>query len=113
MDESPAPVPAPQRKLDWPSALMALVACAALGWVAWLRFGPGTPVAPPAVGAVAPPLRLLDLQQGQPLVLAGLRGRVVWLTFWSVNSSTVKHDLSALEAAWQHLKPWRQFALVA
>lgn len=111
MDEPPAP--GPRRKFDWLSAVMALVASVALGWAAWLRFAPAPRGAPPAVGAMAPPLRLLDLQQGQPLVLAGLRGRVVWVTFWSVNSSTAKHDLWALEAAWQQLKPWRQFALVA
>jgi hypothetical protein len=111
MDE-PAAAASP-RKFDWPSAVMALVAAVALAWAAWLRFGPGPPPAPPSIGTTAPPLRLLDLQQAQPIVLAGLRGRVAWVVFWSASTPSAQHDLRALEAAWQRLKSWRQFALVA
>ena len=44
----------------------------------------------PAVGALAPPLRLLDLETSEPVVLVGLRGKVVWVVFWSADSASAK-----------------------
>ena len=32
------------------------------------------------------PLRLLDLETSEPVVLVGLRGKVVWVVFWSADS---------------------------
>jgi hypothetical protein len=97
-------------RIDWPSAAMALVASVALVWAGWLRFGPEGPAEPLAVGAQSPPLRLLDPDTTEPLLLLGLQGRVVWVTFWTAGSAG---DLAALEQVWNRLRNRRRFSMVA
>lgn len=87
---------------------MALVMGVALAWAAWLRFGPPTPPEPPSPGTTPPPLRLLDPEDGEPVVLLG-RGKVVWLTFWSAASPTSPTDLALLERSRSALKGRRAF----
>ncbi|HEV3162562.1 MAG TPA: TlpA disulfide reductase family protein [Isosphaeraceae bacterium] len=101
------------RRLDYVSLAMALVAVLALGKVAWLRFGPPAGFEPPKVGTVPPPLRLLDLNSVEPIVLLGLREKVVWVTFWSASSPSGQDDLKELEGVWQRLKKRPRFTMVA
>ena len=107
-----SPPPPPRRRVDWPAAAMALVTTAALGWAAWLRFGPPPPPEPPAPGAWPPPLRLLDPADGEPVVLMG-RGKVVWVTFWSAASGSAAADLGRLDRAWAGLRGRRRFLPIA
>src|SRR5947209_5634195 len=86
------------RGFDPVAAAMAAVVVAALGGAAWLRFGPPAAPEPPAAGKAAPALRLLDAHTSEPLVLLGLRGKVVWVTFWSAAPPHGAADLAALEA---------------
>src|SRR6516225_2198706 len=83
----------PSRPFDWVSLLMALVTILVVGAAAWLRFAPRSSIEPPKVGSVLPPLRLLDLQSSEPLVLLGLKGRIVWVVFWSLGSQTGRQVL--------------------
>ena len=89
---------------------MALVTTVALAWTVWLRFGGDAPVEPPTVGSAVPPLRLLDATTSQPIVLVGLRGRVVWITFWSSNAPA---EFAQLERVWDRLGSRRGFSMVA
>ena len=73
-------------RIDGVTAIMVVVTAAALLGAAWLRTRRPTTDEPPAVGALAPPLRLLDLDTLEPVVLVGLRGKVVWVVFWSADS---------------------------
>ena len=97
----------PSRRFDWVSLLMALATVMIVGGAAWLRFAPPSAIEPPAVGSLLPPLRLLDLQSSEPLVLLGLKGRIVWVVFWSPGTQTgravlpaARAGLEALEIAW-------------
>jgi len=120
---TPPPEPAPHgpgtangpadRGFDKVSALMALVASVALAWAAWLRFGPGPPAAPPPLGTPAPALRLRDPAMSEPLVLLGLHGKVVWVSFWSAGPPAGPADLADLEAVWTRLKTRPRFAMAA
>ncbi|AGA28950.1 hypothetical protein Sinac_4787 [Singulisphaera acidiphila DSM 18658] len=89
---------------------MALVTTVVLAWTAWLRFGGEAPIEPPTVGAAVPPLRLLDAATSQPIVLVGLRGRVVWITFWSSNAPA---EFAQLDRVWGQLGSRRGFSMVA
>jgi len=80
IDESPS------HRLDRVSVLLALVTLVLVGWTAWLRFGPASRPEPPAVGQALPPLRLLDLETAEPLVLLGAKGKVA-------GSSSGRQDL--------------------
>jgi hypothetical protein len=116
MDETPS-VHSHRRRVDAVTALMCAITVAAIAGAAWLRYGPRSARERPepadvSVGAVAPPLRLLDLKTSEPIVLAGLSDRVVWLVFWSAGSSSGRACLPELEAAWKPLKAHRRFALV-
>lgn len=88
---------------------MALVTSLALAWTVWLRFGSETAVEPPTVGTTVPPLRLLDATTAQPIVLVGLRGRVVWITFWSTNTPDV---FAQLDRVWGRLGSRHGFSMV-
>jgi hypothetical protein len=103
----------PTRRIDWPSAAMALATCLALAGTGWLRFGPPSRAEPPKVGSSPPPLRLLDPVEAEPVVLLGLRGKVVWLTFWSAGSPSTRADLRALDEIWKQFKSRPHFALAA
>ena len=103
----------PSRPFDWVSLLMALVTILVVGAAAWLRFAPRSSIEPPAVGSMLPPLRLLDLQSSEPLVLLGLKGRIVWVVFWSPDTQTGRQVLPQLEKAWRRLRPHGRFSMVA
>lgn len=101
------------RGFDVPAAAMTLVTLVALLWAAWLRFGPAAPPEPPAVGKTVPSLHLLDPATSEPLVLLGLRGKVVWISFWSATPPNGPADLAALGTVWKRLKPHAKFAMAA
>src|SRR5262245_61667061 len=113
MDDASIEIPR-RRRLDGMSAVMSGVTVAVLIGSAWLRFGPATSPEPPAatVGAEAPLLRLHDVKTSEPLMLVGLRGRVVWVVFWSTEAASGRSCLPELEAAWKDLKAHPRFALV-
>jgi hypothetical protein len=100
------------RRLDRVSVLLALVTLVLVGWTAWLGFGPASRPEPPAVGLTLPPLRLLDLEAAEPLVLLGAKGKVTWIVFWSAGSPSGRASLSKLEGVWKRLKPHRRFTMV-
>ena len=106
-----------RRRVNAVTALMTVVTVTAMIGAAWLRYGPTSSRERPAAGDVAvgteaPPLRLLDLKTSEPMVLMGLRDRVVWLVFWSAGSPSGPACLPELEAAWKKLKAHQRFALV-
>jgi hypothetical protein len=101
-----------RRRIDAISAIMVVATVASLLGTAWLRARRPPENEPPAVGALAPPLRLLDLETSEPLVLIGLRGKVAWVVFWSADSPSGRSSLAAIEHAWGQLKARRKFALV-
>lgn len=104
-----------RRGFDKVSAAMALVTTVMLAWAAWLRLGPPPKPETPAVGTLAPALRLLDPSTSEPLVLLGLKGKVVWIAFVSPGGSAPgsSNDLPALEAVWKRFKPRPKFAMAA
>ncbi len=91
---------------------MAVVTVLLVGGACYLRFGRGVRVDPPAVGTALPPLRLLDLQTSEPLLLLGQRGKVVWVVFWSAEATSGPAHLAALESVWKRFKGHRRFSLV-
>ncbi len=104
---------APPRRFDPVSTLLAAVTVVALAWTGWLRFGPERATEPPAIGTPAPRLRLLDPATSEPMVLLGLRGRIIWLVFWSAGGRAGSSDLEALERTWVRLKDRPRFSMVA
>jgi hypothetical protein len=102
-----------RRRIDPMSALMIVMTAAGLLGAAWLRFGPSPLPSPPAVGGLAPPVQVLDLDSSEPMVLAGLRGKVVWIVFWSASSESGPATLPALDDVWNRLKAHKRFVLVA
>jgi hypothetical protein len=106
--------PYPKRRVEPVSGLMLLVTVAALAGAAWLRFGRSSPSerSTVVVGAEAPPLRLIDLETSEPIVLAGLNRKVVWVVFWSAATPSGRACLPELEAASRRLRMHRQFAMV-
>ncbi len=106
--------PYPKRRVDAMSGVMMLVTLAALAGIAWLRFGRSSSPesATASVGAEAPPLRLIDLQTSEPIVLLGLNQKVAWLVFWSAGSATGRACLPELEAATRRLRMHSRFAMV-
>ena len=77
-----------KRRIDGVTAIMIVVTVASLLGTVWLRTWRQPRDEPPAVGALAPPLRLLDLETLEPVVLVGVRGKVVWVVFWSADSAS-------------------------
>jgi peroxiredoxin len=106
--------PYPKRRVEPMSGLMLLVTIVALAGAAWLRFGRSSVLQAPAavIGAEAPPLRLNDLETSEPVVLAGLNTKVVWLVFWSAAAPSGRSCLAELEAASRRLRMHRRFAMV-
>ena len=105
--------PPRQRRADPVTAIMLVVTAIALFSAIWLK-AKGTPVnEPPRVGAMAPSLRLLDVETSEPLVLVGQRGKVVWVVFWSAASPSASSSLAAIERASVRLRARRRFAMVA
>jgi hypothetical protein len=103
----------PPRRFDWVSLLMGLVTILVVACAAWLRFAPSSLIEPPAVGSALPPLRLLDLQSSEPLVLLGLKGKIIWVVFWSPDTQTGRAVLPQLEKAWRRLRSHGRFSMVA
>jgi len=101
------------RKFDPVSALMAVVAAIAILWAGWLRFGPPPLPEPLAPGAKLPPLKLIDPETNEPILLLGLRDKVVWVTFWSANAPQALSDLADLQRIWTRFSPRSKFAMVA
>jgi hypothetical protein len=106
--------PYPKRRVDAMSGVMLLLTLAALIGAAWMRFGRSSSPDPmsASVGADAPPLRLIDMQTSEPIVLLGLHEKVVWVVFWSAAAPSGRACLPELEAATRRLRLHRQFALV-
>jgi hypothetical protein len=105
--------PYPKRRVDAMSGVMMLLTLAALIGAAWMRFGRSSPdPAGASVGADAPPLRLIDLQTSEPIVLLGLNQKVVWVVFWSAVAPSGRDCLRELEVASRRLRMHHQFALV-
>jgi hypothetical protein len=106
--------PYPKRRIDAMGAVMMLVTLAALSGAAWMRFGRSSaPEASTAtVGAPAPPLRVIDLETSEPVVLAGLNSNVVWVVFWSAGTPSSRSCLAELKAATKRLRMHRRFAMV-
>ena len=95
------------------AAILALITTLALFGAAWQRFGPASDLEPPALGALAPPLHLRDPSTAEPIALLGLRGKVVWLTFFSAAPPNGPAVLNDLEPYWNRLKTHSLFALAA
>ena len=104
-------------RFDWISALMALTASLliAISGYGWLTGGQtGKPAAErPAVASVPPPLHLIDPVTGEPVVLIGLKGKVVWVSFISTTSKDAQADYDALSQVWKGLRPHQKFAMAA
>ncbi len=107
-NETPAP-----RGFDRLSAAMALVTVVMIVWAAWLRFGPPPAPETPAVGSMAPALRLLDPATSDPLILLGLRGKVVWISFVETTNASGASDLAGLETVWKRFRSRQGFAMAA
>jgi hypothetical protein len=106
--------PYSKRRVEPMRRLMLLVTLVALAGAAWLRFGRSSAfqASTAVVGAEAPPLRLNDLETSEPVVLAGLNTKVVWLVFWSARAASAQSCLGELETASRRLRMHRQFAMV-
>jgi len=102
-----------RRRIDGITTIMVAVTAASLLGAAWLRTRRPPANEPPALGGLAPPLRLLDLETSEPLVLVGLRGKVVWVVFWAADSPSAFSSLAAIDHAWVQLKARRPFVGVA
>lgn len=102
-----------KRRIDGITTIMVVVTVASLLGAAWLRTRRLPEDKPPAVGTLAPPLRLLDLETSEPTVLVGLRGKVVWVVFWSADSTSGGSSLAAIEPAWSTFKAQGRFTMVA
>ena len=102
-----------RRRIEPMSGLMSAITLAALIGTLWMRCGPPSrESAVVAVGRAAPPLRLLDLETSEPMVLVGLQGKVVWVVFWSAEAASGRSCLVELAAIAKRLKAHRRFALV-
>ena len=79
--------PYPKRRIDSMSGLMIMVTFAALSGTAWMRFGRGSgPEGFDGRLLEAPPLRLIDPETAEPVVLVGLNSKVVWVVFSSATA---------------------------
>jgi hypothetical protein len=105
--------PSTVRWIDWPGWLMACMTVIALGAVLWLRFGPRSRPEPPGVGRVMAALRLLDPETGNPVVLPGLRGKIVWVSFLSLAATSGRTDFDDLERIWKRFRSHERFAMAA
>ena len=104
---------ASSRRIDKLSVFLALATLVIVGWTAWMRFAPSPRPDPPAVGSALPPLPLIDLETSEPLVLLGLKGKVVWVVFWSAGTPSGDASLTRMDSVWKRLKADRRFSLVA
>lgn len=98
---------------DWLSLGMAAVITAALSWTLWLRIGPGSWPDPPSPGDRAPLLMLKPIDGGEPVVLAGTRGKIVWLVFWSASRGDAGSVLLELAQIQRRFAASQHFQLLA
>jgi len=98
--------------IDWPSALMATTTVAALLGAAWFRSSSVNPKRSLAVGDHAPLLQFDDLDSSEPILLAGLKGKVVWIVFWSAETPAAPSTLGAIARASNRIRTHRRFSLV-
>jgi hypothetical protein len=101
-----------RRSIDWLSALMATVTVAALFGAAWLRSGLFTSQRSLSVGDPVPILQLVDLDSSEPILMAGLKGKVVWIVFWSAEAADTSSRLTAIARASKGIRHHRRFSLV-
>ena len=101
------------RRIDWLSALMAAVALAAIGWAVWRHLARIDRQTPLAVGSDLPPFALLDLKNSERLLMAGQKGKILWLVFWSADSNRGREDLAQLAPFWTRLRRHDRFSPVA
>lgn len=101
------------RRIDWTSAVMALVALLALAWAGWLRFGPQPISEPPPVGSLAPPLSVTDPETHESVVLVARPGRILWVSFWSPTGRTGPTEAAELDRIWRRFRSRPPFAMVA
>jgi hypothetical protein len=111
-NDAPAASVSRRSKVDWASALMAAVAIVALVAAAWFRFGSTTKVKSLAVGDPAPLVRLIDLDSSEPLLMLGLKGKVVWIVFWSAEAKDASKTLAAIARASSKIKAHRRFTML-
>ena len=107
--------PAKAANIDWISALLALaasllIAVSGYGWLMGSSNGETKPERP-SVASIPPPLRLIDPITGEPVVLIGLQGKVVWVSFISAASKNAQADYDALSKVWKGLHLHRKFAM--
>jgi hypothetical protein len=107
------PIEAPKRRsIDWQSALMAAVTIIALIVAASYRFGSSTKLKPLAVGDPAPLLQLVDLDSSESLLMLGLKGKVVWIIFWSAEARDAPQTLAAIARVSTKLRADRRFTML-
>jgi hypothetical protein len=102
----------PPWRVDRLSVVMAAITVLLVAGACYLRFGRAAGAEPPAIGEAMPPLRLLDLQTSESLLLLGQKGKIVWIVFWSADSVSGPAGVAALEKVWKRFKPQRRFSLV-
>lgn len=101
------------RRVDRLSLILAVLTVGFLGWTVWLRFGPERAPELPGIGSALPAVKLLDLENLEPQVLVGTRGKIVWLVFWSAATPSGQTVLPRLEKVWKRLRMHRGFTLIA
>jgi hypothetical protein len=101
-----------RRSIDWLSALMATVTVTALLGAAWLRSGSFNSRPSLSVGDRVPVLQLVDLDSSEPIVMAGLNGKVVWIIFWSAEGPAASSRLAAIARASKGIRAHRRFSLL-
>ncbi len=92
---------------------MAAVTVLALIAFLWFRYGSSTRSKSLAVGDPAPSLRLIDLDSSEPPLVLGLKGKVVWIVFWSSDAADAPQSLAAIARASSTIRAHRKFSMFA
>ncbi len=91
---------------------MAAVSIVALLVAAWFRSGSATSVKPLSIGDSAPLVQLIDLESSEPVLMVGLKGKVVWFVFWSAEAHDAPKTLAAIARCSSKLKAHSRFTLL-
>jgi hypothetical protein len=91
---------------------LAAVTIVALMTAAWFHFRSATKVKALAIGDTAPLVRLIDLDSSEPLLMLGLKGKVVWIVFWSAEANDAPKTLAAIARASSKIKAHRRFSML-
>ena len=102
---------AQRAKFDRVSAAMAAVTVLALLAFLWFRYSSSTRGRSLAVGDPAPLLRLIDLDSSEPVLVLGLKGKVVWIVFWSAEAGDAPKTLAAIGRASSTIRAHRKFSM--